>query len=423
MAKVYINSREKYIKTRTHETPLIASSPDPKTEIIVVIPCYKEEFNECQITFDSLLKAYENCSVISEIILVLNGLSEELESESNSMKNFIQGFNSWYSKGIKKLRFHLIVKEFPTRKEGGVGRARKIGMDEALIRLESIQSKDGVIVCLDADTRVNASYFQIIYKSFSETSFNAFSLGFAHDLNENAIIKYELHLRYFINIQRYYLLPFAFQTVGSAMAVRSRSYADLGGMNSRLAGEDFYFLHKYISRNQLADITEIIVCPSGRISDRVPFGTGKAVAQIQEDKGAYLSYDPHSFEVFALLPKMVLNYWASEQLEISDPILFAFFESHNAEDTIQKMKIQSKSYNQFQDKFFSWFNAFRLFKYLHFAREKGNPDLPVLQCVNGLFNKLGIQEASNELDALTTLRNLDANTKYKVQYFNAMQAE
>src|SRR5204862_3217619 len=88
-----------------------------------------------------------------------------------------------------------------------------------------------------------------------------------------------LHLRYYIQALRYAGFPHAHHTIGSCMAVRAGEYRQQGGMNKRKAGEDFYFLHKIIPLGGFGDLTGTTVYPSPRPSDRVPFGTGKAVRE------------------------------------------------------------------------------------------------------------------------------------------------
>lgn len=50
-------------------------------------------------------------------------------------------------------------------KKAGVGLARKIGMDEAAFRLNSI-NQDGVILCFDADSQCQPNYLKEIESHF-----------------------------------------------------------------------------------------------------------------------------------------------------------------------------------------------------------------------------------------------------------------
>ncbi|MEZ4848575.1 MAG: hypothetical protein R3B93_08135 [Bacteroidia bacterium] len=72
----------------------------------------------------------------------------------------------------------------------------------------------------------------------------------------------------------------AFHCVGSSMAVRSIAYQKRGGMNRRKAGEDFYFLQKFIAEGTLAELSTTKVIPSPRASEKVPFGTGRAIKKL-----------------------------------------------------------------------------------------------------------------------------------------------
>src|SRR5690606_11992981 len=109
---------------------------------------------------------------------------------------------------------------------------------------------------------------------------------------------YEIHLRYFIGMQRWAGFPHAFQTVGSSMAVRARIYCQIGGMNTRQAGEDFYFLHKIIERGKFSDLNTTTVYPSPRISDRVPFGTGQSMKEQLILNAKLTTYHPVAFMHF-----------------------------------------------------------------------------------------------------------------------------
>jgi hypothetical protein len=68
-------------------------------------------------------------------------------------------------------------------------------------------------------------------------------------------------------------------------------------MNTKKAGEDFYFLNKIVRKPGFAEIHEALVYPAARISDRVPFGTGRALIGYQTNKEKILSaYNPLIFE-------------------------------------------------------------------------------------------------------------------------------
>src|SRR5690606_5551781 len=132
-----------------------------------------------------------------------------------------------------------------------VGLARKIGMDEALRRLDRAGRLDGVIACFDADCTCDPNYLVEVERFFRENpKAPGCSIYFEHPLSGpaepgiyQAVARYELHLRYYIEALRHAGFPHAFHTIGSSMAARASAYLQQGGMNKRQAGEDFYFLH------------------------------------------------------------------------------------------------------------------------------------------------------------------------------------
>ena len=97
---------------------------------------------------------------------------------------------------------------------------------------------------------------------------------------------------------KYSNLPYSFHTIGSAFALTASAYARQGGMNRRKAGEDFYFINKLIKGEVFGEINDTTVIPSPRVSNRVPFGTGRAILEgLNTQKDLSLTYDFQSFEV------------------------------------------------------------------------------------------------------------------------------
>ena len=160
--------------------------------------------------------------------------------------------------------------ELPARQ--GVGLARKIGLDLALSQLDYCGG-DPLLVCLDADTLVQPDYLPAIVAHFSGSSRGGASIHYRHrqaadTLGQRAIERYELFLRSYVLGLKLAASPYAFHTVGSAMACRASAYVAAGGMNRRLAGEDFYFLQQVHKTSGVAPLAGTIVHPSPRSSQR-----------------------------------------------------------------------------------------------------------------------------------------------------------
>ena len=175
------------------------------------------------------------------------------------------------------------------------------------------------------------------------------------------------------------MLPYAFHTVGSSMAVRSSAYQKQGGMNKRKAGEDFYFLHKIIALGDFTELKKAKVIPSPRVSDRVPFGTGKAVGEyVEHSTEAYMTYSPDSFrEIRSFVGGLESFFQEQVDLsELSDPFK-QFLGEQQFEKKLAEIRKNTSDFDSFKKRFFVWFDAFMILKLVHYLRDTHYPNVPV----------------------------------------------
>jgi hypothetical protein len=94
-------------------------------------------------------------------------------------------------------------------------------------------------------------------------------------------------------------------------------------------------------------------------------------------------------------------------------MLVQFLDSQQFEAALQEIRANSASYPAFQKRFWRWFNMFRIMKFLHFARERGFPDIPVGDAALQLLQRLnpaGVSPPSAPTDVkqlLNIYRKLD----------------
>jgi len=174
--------------------------------------------------------------------------------------------------------------EIPARE--GVGLVRKIGFDLALQHLD--WSQKPLLISLDADTLVADNYLTAIFNHFQEAQSGGATVPFRHQpaiepQQEKAVRHYELYLRSYLFGLQMSASPYAYHTIGSAFACRAEAYYQAGGMNRRQAGEDFYFLQQLAKTAGVTMLTGTLVFPSPRYSERVPYGTGKAVQGLVDE--------------------------------------------------------------------------------------------------------------------------------------------
>ena len=368
----------------------ISEAADKNLKTIVVIPCYNEP--DILVPLKSLLKCTPTKFPV-EVIVVVN--SKENEKEDVLLQNqlTISQIEKFKKENFRKdfKIFCLEEKNLP-KKHAGVGFARKIGMDEAVRRFQSIENPYGVIVNFDADCTCQENYLSEIENFFLKNpKAEGVTINFEHNIydknfpieNRLAIAKYELYMRYYVESLRFAGFPYAFHTVGSAFAVRVGAYCQEGGMNRRQAGEDFYFLHKIIPREKFYNLASTKVFPSIRFSSRVPFGTGISLKQTSQN-----DYYTYNFDSFLVLKAFFLEGKIA-------PILKEFLDKNNFSLAEKSMKENSKTKKTYLKRFFAWFDAFRVLKFLNFSH-------------TSCFSKMPVEK-----EALKLLRSLNFEFQYE----------
>ncbi|MDN5204909.1 glycosyltransferase [Fulvivirgaceae bacterium BMA10] len=390
-----------YLERYAYPKRLIKSDPNDEVNIIVVIPCFNEpDLITSLISLDQC--DAPGCNV--EVIIIINEAENcSIDISKRNRQTFDEASQWIYENKSESIDFHLIYLDNLPKKQAGVGLARKIGMDEAVRRFEFLKKHDnGIIVCFDADSQCDKNYFTAIEKHFLQYSLSpACSIYFEHPLDGKefptniyeGIIYYELFLRYYVSALRYTGFPYAFQTIGSSMAVRSSFYQKQGGMNKKKAGEDFYFLHKLIPLGNYTELNETRVIPSPRISNRVPFGTGKAISQWVEGTGNLNNiYDPRSFmDLKQFIEKCDELFRINESqlqrlLDSLPDSISGFLLEQNITKKLIEINNNSSNIKTFKSRFFNWFNGFKVLKFVHYARDNHYEQVPVEQAIEWLMN-------------------------------------
>ena len=393
---------------------LIGDEPNKKIGLIIVIPCHNE--TRLVESLESLLGCQlPNYNV--EVIVVVNASENVNEAVLKQNQDTFKEASAWIlDNQSEELTFYLIQENSLPKKHAGVGLARKIGMDEAVRRFEQVNNPNGVIVCFDADSKCESNYLVEIEKHFNQhPKTPACSIHFEHPIGGedyddeiyDGITQYELHLRYYKNGLQYAGLPYAFHTIGSSMAVRSSAYQKQNGMNKRKAGEDFYFLQKLIPLGGFTEIKTTKVIPSPRVSDRVPFGTGRAMQDwLDRNNNEILSYNIQSFKDLKSFVEQVPNLYEDVKVEFPKSVI-AFLGTIDFEENLQKIKTNATSVNHFTKLFFNWFNAFKTLKYMHFARDNFYSDITISEASNALLNVMNIKKENSISELLFRYRELD----------------
>jgi glycosyltransferase involved in cell wall biosynthesis len=400
-------------------SPKIDVNPSVNLGICVVIPCYNEP------SLIESLGSIAGCNLPAcdvEVIVVVNhpeGVHYDvLENSNKAVKDIDEANRLW---GCERLRFHAVKAFNLPRKQAGVGYARQIGMDEAAFRLLTVGTKQGIIACFDADSQCMPNYLAELYELWMQyPKTHACSVRFEHPLSGDefpaeiykGITAYELHLRYYNQASRFIGFPFAYHTVGSSMACSAEAYVKFGGMNRHQAGEDFYFLQKIIPHGHFRELNTTCVYPSPRPSNRVPFGTGRAMSKLVYSREPISTYHLESFlNLEPLFQNVTTLYnYSGNQIErfielLAYPLSDFLFQV-DAARAIENVKSNASSAKTFKKRFFLWFDAFMLLKYMNFAAERYYGRQPVEEQSKSLLACMGYKP-------LQTLRTRDLLLFYR----------
>jgi len=290
--------------------------PDPDLFLIVTIPAFKEP--DLATSVLSLL-ACEQPGVQWEILVNINypenSRPDVIELSRQSMADVKQVSDNLTRTDV---RIHCLWSPDLPARHAGVGLARKIVMDLAVRRFNSIGRPDGVILSFDADSTCETSYLRSVARYYLRNpSVRTANIYFEHPLTGgfdphifHSIAQYELYLRYMRLAIEGTGHPHSIHTVGSSFSLKCKTYIRVNGMGRDKAGEDFYFLHKCIQLKGFWEINETAVYPSVRESDRVSFGTGASIRQLLSEASLKV-YNFDSFKPLQKVFSQVGEYWST----------------------------------------------------------------------------------------------------------------
>ncbi len=351
----------------------------------LAIPAYKEAPG-----FLTPLRDFAAAQAGLLVILVLNQPDSQEGDTNAELRDAVQALAP-LGPGLFELtgNSHLLLVERPTPLPAaeGVGLARKIGCDIALaLHCEGIV-KSGWLHTSDADATLPSDYFSSAEKI---TDAAAISRPFRHQLpGERSaalpIYLYELRLHYYVLGLQQAGSPYAFHTVGSCISVRADAYAAVRGFPRRSGAEDFYLLNKLAKLGAIESAATPVIELSGRVSDRVPFGTGAAVGRLStcsNPRTEKLFYHPDSFQALgALLDKLASLYAGQEPAELlgNYPEAAAVLEQLGIGKALAHCHQHSSDVETFSRHFHQWFDGFRTLKFVHGMRERGYADMDLAQ--------------------------------------------
>jgi hypothetical protein len=410
-----------YLNKRAAGEPWRINEPPSRTfSGAVVIPSLAEAANLPQ-TLESLSRNPAELLDRFIILIVVNQRAHAPEEDTADNRLTLEHLPLWQRQFSLDNLFWVDAastgNELPPRQ--GVGLARKIGLDLALPLLD-YRDTDPLLICLDADTVVQPDYLPAITCHFAAAAAGGASIPYQHrpasdPAGQSAIDRYELFLRAYVLGLELAGSPYAFHTVGSAMACRASAYVAAGGMNRRLAGEDFYFLQHVHKTSGVAALTGTVVHPSPRSSHRVPFGTGRSVGDMLVDgEQRLLFYQPVVFTVVGEWLGCVTKNPETDAAALLDnaakisPVLYDVLEQAGFSGAWENLKKHNREVSKLAAAFHGWFDAFRTMRLIHELSDRAYPRIAPEPAVAPLLERAGLAAPDTLSGQLELLRKLQA---------------
>lgn len=411
---------ERYLQNNTYKNIEVSGAPSGLLKYIVIIPAYSED--EIMGTLSSI-KENSPSHLSIEVIIHVNYPESAPTIIKKQNISIYHTLYSWAQKNsTSQLRFITILSEDLPNKHAGAGLARKIAMDVAVARFSLLNKPDGFILSLDADTLLPKNYFTSLDAFLnSGVKTNCVVFNFSHPTKGphfspkiyTAAALYEIHLRYYKYALKFAGFPFHEYTIGSCFGVTAYNYIKHGGMSKRKAGEDFYFLQKVFPNSSIKFFPEIILTPSPRPSWRVPFGTGPSIKEIASQfVPRFQTYHPELFKQLALLFSHVPDFYRSSPYDIEKllnmlPDNFQeYLQGIDFKKHLLEINQNVASKSSFMKRFYNWFDAFQVIKFLNDASNHHIPPINVQEAVTDLFPQYFNKEQSI-LEILAQIRSLD----------------
>ena len=405
-----------------------------KYENIIVVPAISE-FQNIKIFLNSLIQNESTYFHKTLIVFIINNRvssSEEVKKDNAKTIGYLtEIINKDSSDDLSEKIINQDIsigfvdasspgKELPEN-NGGVGLARKIGLDFALTLLDYESRNKKLLICTDADCKVQENYLEQIINQFNNSNLSAAVVNYEYDVSGSdestkAIICYEYYLRFYVLGLKFANSLYSFHTIGSTMVCDYESYIKVEGMNKRKAAEDFYFLEKLAKIVRIANISSTTVYPSGRPSWRVPFGTGQRVNRfLSKERDEYKLYNPESFEILKKwISALNINYGlVSEYLAEAEhihPVLYKFLIEQEFDRDFSKILNHSNNEKQLNLQKKMWFDGFRTLKLIHYLRDNLYPEIFTFDAIDSLFEKMKI--SCNIIRDKSTIPELSIQKQY-----------
>lgn len=365
-------------------TGLLYSRPQQyRFNYVLVIPAYRESSSFFDRLACSLMRSHSVLLIVvinqpdtligpdTENQTLLGDIADRTTQIWQSEHLQLRNLDRTSSAVLLADRFSLV----PIPKKQGVGLARKLGADLGLSMISKSLVSAPWIYSSDADTFLPEKYFSAPHNSLAAAAVFPFQHICGADKVGRATRLYELRMRQYVDGLQAAGSPYAYHTLGSALAINATTYAKVRGFPKRDGGEDFYLLNKAAKTGEILNLPAPLIRIEARLSDRVPFGTGPAInrllsAEVLDE--AKIFYHPEVFNCLAQWLEVMPSTWSSPLADqsLAMPTLNAL-ENLDIRKVIDRARQTSRTQETFVKHMHIWFDGFKTLRFIHLLRDGG----------------------------------------------------
>lgn len=283
------------------ETRELVPPPKPLPAHVIVVPAYAEDTHSLDRVFAHLRRP---ACVIAVINAPIGAPPDLLKRTQVHLQHLgAVGPLTWRTLETRHCRHPLLVVDRTTQsipRKHGVGGARKIGMDLGLQCMEHGWTAAQWLHTTDADAVLPEHYLDAALPDRGLALY-----PFRHVSDDPLLARraalYEAHMHHYRRQLERAGSPYAYTALGSCLTVHRETYVAVRGMPKRDGAEDFHFANKASKVAPVTTLANPEITLNARLSNRVPFGTGPALASAADDASSYFTYNPAIFDGLARL--------------------------------------------------------------------------------------------------------------------------
>ena len=351
------------------ETRALRPPPYPLPAHVIIVPAYAEH----TLALERVLGDLAQPACVIAVINAPDGAPAAQAARSRAHLQHLRadGLLTWRTLETEHCRHLLLVVDRTTQPipaKHGVGGARRIGMDIGLEMMARGWTAGRWLHTTDADAMLPDRYLQAPLPEAGLVLY-----PFRHVSSDPSIARraalYEAHMKHYRRQLERAGSPYAYTALGSCMAVHCDTYVAVRGMPRRDGGEDFHFANKAAKVAPVVSLSQPRITLKARLSNRVPFGTGPALAGAAEHASDYLTYSP---AVFDGLARLLDSFHGARCCSGWEAQIASRLGLGDARSKLERQF----SGNRLTSALHTWFDALKTLRFVHMA-QRIHPDIPL----------------------------------------------